>query len=79
MVSNKMLLVLQPRQVSCSLNRYNLTVLCNLLKTVQFVSTLAFFQLLSLSQPQLYLLYLGKTSPASFSKIKALGNSHNLL
>ena len=40
MVSNKTLLVLQPGQVSCSLNQYNLTVLCNLLKTVQFARAL---------------------------------------
>ena len=40
MVSNKTLLVLQPCQVSCSLNQYNLTVLCNLLKTVQFARAL---------------------------------------
>ena len=36
----KTLLVLQPRQVSYSLNRYNLTVLCNLLKIVQFARAL---------------------------------------
>ena len=39
-VSIKMLLVFQPRHVSWSLNRYSVTVLCKLVKTVPIARAL---------------------------------------